>query len=251
MLDPDTRTRDAPPGLRIIQGVGYLLFFGLMAVLALWLVRGYTALGNGWLVVVIAVTGYLAADLASGIVHFLADNFGSPDTPVVGPGFVLPFRQHHDDPTGIVQHGFFATNGNNVLVCLPVLLPVMLLVPITTSPAGYLAGVFTFVMLAAVFLTNQTHKWAHMDIDQVPRPVRWLQRAGLVLSKTHHEVHHQRPYNTYYCITVGVWNPVFDRFRIFDRLERLIRRWVPGTDPRSRVEQDMEQDMATAMRRAE
>ena len=192
--------------------------------------------GSVWLVVAAVVAGYLVADLLSGIVHFLADNFGSPHTPFVGQGFVLPFRQHHDDPLGITRHGFFVANGNNALVCLPLLIPVVLFTPVTSSAIGYIAGVFTFVMLFAVFLTNQTHKWAHMEF--APRPVRWLQDAGVILSRSHHSIHHERPYNTHYCITVGAWNSLFERFRLFDRCERTIRQWVPGTDPRTRVDQD-------------
>lgn len=248
MLDQALIMQDAPQGLRRVQFVGYLVFFGLMVLLAASLVRAYPAFGNPWLVVLMVVAGYAAADLASGIVHFLADNFGSPDTPFIGPGFVLPFRQHHVDPLGITRHGFFAANGNNALVCLPVLIPVVLFTPVTETRGGYLAGVFTFVMLFAVFLTNQTHKWAHMA--KVPAPVRWMQHAGLILSTPHHDIHHTRPYNTHYCITVGVWNPLFERFDLFDRLERAIRRWVPGTDPRMRVQQEAD-EAAEAARAAQ
>lgn len=236
MLNPDEITQDAPRGLRRVQFVGYIVFFVLMATLAGQLTLSFSELGNSWLVLLVVLAAYLAADLASGIVHFLADNFGAPDTPFLGQGFVLPFRQHHVDPLGITRHGFFAANGNNALVCLPMLVPVVIFVPVTTSTIGYASGVFTFVMLLAVFLTNQTHKWAHMEV--VPRPIRWLQDAGIILSKSHHDIHHKSPFNTHYCITVGAWNSLFERLGLFDRLERLIRRSVPSADPRTRVEQD-------------
>lgn len=236
MLSPDEITQGAPRALRVVQFFGYITYFGLMGLLAWRLTAAYSELGNIWLVVLMVVAAYLAADLASGIVHFLADNFGSPDTPFLGQGFVLPFRQHHVDPMGITRHSFFPANGNNALVCLPVLIPVVAFAPITTSAVAYAGGVFTFVFLLAVFLTNQTHKWAHME--SVPRPVRWLQDAGIILSRSHHDIHHKSPFNTHYCITVGAWNAFFERFGLFDRLERLLRRTLPGVDPRTRVEQD-------------
>lgn len=236
MLSPDEITQDAPPELRRVQVVGFILFFAMMAVLATQVVRGYAANGTPWRVAAVVIAGYLAADLASGLVHFLADNFGSPDTPFIGTSFVLPFRQHHVDPMGITRHGFFDANGNNALVCLPVLIPIVLFVPISTSVMGYGFGLFSFVMLFAVFLTNQTHKWAHMD--EAPSVIRWMQGAGIILSKSHHDVHHRSPFNTHYCITVGAWNSLFERLNAFDRLERLIRRTIPGVDPRSRIEQD-------------
>ena len=88
----------------------------------------------------------------------------------------------------------------------------------------------------AVFLINQFHKWAHMESP--PVWVRRLQLWGLVLPKEHHDVHHESPYDTYYCITVGVWNPLLDRTRFFERAERLIRHAIPGTDPLLRSERD-------------
>ena len=241
MLDPDEVTKDAPRALRVVQFAGYLVFFGLMGWLAISIIRGYSANGTWWVVALSVILGYLVADLLSGIVHFLADNFGSPDTPFVGQGFVLPFRQHHVDPMGITRHGFFIANGNNALVCLPVLVPVAMFVPIGSSAVGYAAGVFAFVMLLAVFLTNQTHKWAHMET--VPRPIRWMQNAGLILSKSHHDIHHVRPYNTHYCITVGAWNSLFEKYRVFDHSERLIRRWVPGIENAPRVEQEVDAEL--------
>ena len=123
MLNPDEITKNAPRALRLVQFLGYIAFFVLMAMLAGQAALNFSELGNSWLMLLVALAGYLAADLASGMVHFLADNFGSPETPFLGQAFVLPFRQHHVDPLGITRHGFFAANGNNALVCLPVLPP--------------------------------------------------------------------------------------------------------------------------------
>jgi hypothetical protein len=50
------------------------------------------------------------------------------------------------------------------------------------------------------------------------------------------DIYHASPYDTYYCITVGVWNPLLERTRFFERIERLLRRFTAGTDPRLRVE---------------
>jgi hypothetical protein len=155
------------------------------------------------------------------------------DTPIIGAAFVRPFREHHTDPLGIVRHGFVETNGNNVIVSLPILVPAALLLPVTSSRFGWIVGSFTLCFIFAVFLTNQFHKWAHQAAP--PAVAVRLQRAGLILSKDHHDVHHTSPFDTHYCITVGLWNPLLERAQFWSRLERAIRRWVPGTDPRLRV----------------
>jgi len=184
----------------------------------------------------LAILAYLAGDFFSGFVHFLADNFGSSETPIVGPNFVGAFREHHVDPKGITTHDFIDTNGNNCLVSLPAMLLVWLAMPTETTAWGPLFAAFFLALCFAIFLTNQFHKWAHME--EPPSFAAWLQRRGLILSQEHYDVHHESPYDTYYCITVGVWNPILDRTNFFERTERLLRRVIPGTDPQLRVERE-------------
>ena len=150
------------------------------------------------LIVALVLAAYAVADLASGIVHFLLDNFGSPDTPVIGQKFVKPFRDHHVDPMAMTQGDFIAVNADNVFICLPVIVPAFYF--LDTSQHLY-AGVFIIGLVAGVIMTNQLHKWAHMPT--VPRLVAAAQRHGVVLSKEHHSVHHSGAYDRNYCITWG------------------------------------------------
>jgi plasmanylethanolamine desaturase len=223
-------------GHYILEILGIVSFFMLALLMGAEIYQGMAAFGYLWLLPIIAVLAYLAADFISGFVHFLADNFGSSEMPVLGPGFIGAFREHHEDPKGITRHDFIDTNGNNSLVSLPFMLLVWLVVPIETTVGGYFFGAFFLLLCLAVFLTNQFHKWAHTE-DPPPFAV-WLQRRGLILSKEHHDIHHASPYDTYYCITVGFWNPLLDRTRFFEQTERLLRRIVPGADSRLRVERE-------------
>ncbi|WP_165874304.1 fatty acid desaturase CarF family protein [Rubrobacter taiwanensis] len=224
------------PGHRVLEYLGIAAFFLLAALIGAEIYRGVPGTAYLLALPLLAVAAYLVADLLSGFVHFLLDNFGSAKTPVFGPNFIKPFRDHHTDPTGIVRHDFVDTNGNNSLVSVPFMLVVWLAVPVSTTVWGFLFGTFFLLLAGAVFLTNQFHKWAHMD--EPPAWVARLQDWGVILSKRHHDIHHESPYDTYYCITVGVWNPLLDRTRFFERAERLLRRTVPGTDPRLRVERE-------------
>lgn len=171
-----------------------------------------------------AVLGYLLADVVSGLVHWICDTFFQDDTPLIGRAFIQPFREHHVDPLAITRHGFLEVNGNS---CLALLLPVTAVLLLGAPGRGEAVPavlVQTTILSFALttFATNQFHKWAHQ-----PRPaaaVRWLQASGLILSPAHHRLHHSPPYRQAFCITAGWIDPVLDRTRLFERLERAIRR---------------------------
>ena len=237
--DQDARERggtETSRGHYILEMLGILCFVLLLLLIAVDIYQGMITLGDLWLAPILAALAYLVADFLSGFVHFLADNFGSYETPILGPNFIEPFREHHVDPKGIVGHDFVDANGNNSLASLPFMPAVLVFVPLETSYYGYLFGIFFLFLCLAAFLTNQFHKWAHMDVP--PAFVGGLQARGVILSREHHDIHHESPYDTYYCITAGFWNPLLDRIRFFERAERLIRRSVPGTEPRLRSERE-------------
>jgi hypothetical protein len=211
-----------PDPLRILQGAAYVGFAMATIALSIEVIAGARTFGMVWMLPLAAVAGWAAADLVSGVVHFLADNFGSPETPVIGSAFVKPFRDHHTDPSGILDNSFLIANGGNCVVVLPPMLLVLALVPVSSTPVGYIFGASFLVFSVAIFLTNQFHKWAHMESP--PRPVAWMQARGMILSREHHDIHHRSPFDTHYCITSGWWNPLLERTRAFARIMQKVRR---------------------------
>lgn len=218
---------EPPMGRRahLIEVLGVVGFFALCSLLLLRAIQ-VSQVGPAPLLAV-ALVGYVLADLFSGLVHWGFDTWGSPDTPLVGRNFIHHFRVHHDDPKDITRHGFIATNGNNCLATLPVLLLALVLPAHWSSTAPLI--IFILSLSLGVFATNQFHKWAHQD--QVHSLVGWLQRMHLILPPAHHDVHHRYPYLGHYCITTGWLNGMLDKVGFFRRLERLISR-LTGAVPR-------------------
>lgn len=229
---PKNRHYDYSPWHRTLEIVAIAICLSLMGRLgwrvadAAWAedepTRAVWVLGAG-------AIGYLAADLVSGVVHWLADRFGTPQTPVLGEAFVRPFREHHDFPKALLDHDFIEVNGNNSVVMLLFLVPVFWALPAELE-AGWLgAASFALSFAVAIFMTNQFHKWAHAD--QPPAPVRWLQRRGWILSPEAHDRHHTAPYETDYCITSGWMNPLLAKLGVFARIERMVGRQETAERP--------------------
>src|SRR5215210_3516098 len=93
-------------GHYLLEVFGILGFVLLLVLIAVEIYGGTGNFGDLWLMPVLVILAYLAADFLSGFVHFLADNFGSYQTPILGPNFIEPFREHHIDPKGIVGNDF-------------------------------------------------------------------------------------------------------------------------------------------------
>jgi len=212
------------PAVRRFEIASIVAFVAVMV----WLLTGIAPrmATNPFLAISALMLGFVAADFLSGVVHWAADTWGTPDLPVIGRALIRPFREHHVDEKEITRHDFVETNGNNCFVSMPVAAGAALL-PDTT--VGFFAAAMTFSICLAIFGTNQFHKWAHMD--EPPRYVRALQKANLILPPEHHAVHHTAPYAKYYCITVGWMNEALFRLRFFQTLERMITA-VTGLIPR-------------------
>ena len=159
------------------------------------------------------------ADAMSGVVHWGFDRWGSMETPIVGPNLIRTFREHHTDPLGITRHSFVEANGGPAMGAI-VLFGIALWGPPFLCVAFFWLGTFGFC-------TNVVHAWAH---GAAPKPVRWLQRAGILLSAEHHDEHHHAPHDRAYCITTGWANPLLDRLRVWHRLERAISA-ATGVEP--------------------
>lgn len=224
-----TAATDNPPPTysrshRVVEIVSILLVFAILGGMT-WKIA--SAIHTTWDWVNLgftALTGYLIADFISGLVHWAGDTIGDETTPFLGKNFVTPFRYHHVDPKDITRHDFIETNGNNCIVVLAPLGTAYVLLPDETSFGFFCSTLMGFVGLFIV-ATNQFHKWAHADSP--PRFAALLQRWGLILSTDHHDIHHTRPHDRHYCITVGWMNPVLNRIKFFRAAEATIAAFRP------------------------
>lgn len=180
--------------------------------------------GGDALAVVLAVpAGLFLADLVSAVAHWFGDTFFDSKTPLLG-AVIGPFRLHHHDPEAFRRHGFFERNRNNCLVALSLLgLLGLALRPPLGAGAGcpFLSAMLSVAAIALASAT-QIHAWAHDD--DAPRPVRWLQRRGILISRGRHARHHRGAHDRSYGIVNGWANGAFDRTKFFRRAETFAAR---------------------------
>jgi ubiquitin-conjugating enzyme E2 variant len=199
--------------------------FVLLAALG-WRIAARVELEQWWVVPAFAA-GVVAADFASGIVHWGADTWGRDDCPIVGPRLLVPFRVHHINPDDFLRRRFVDTNGEVAFLAIPFLAGLLML-PLDRwwgSPVVVFGAAFSGVGS----MTNQIHQWAHMPSP--PRLVAWLQQCGVLLGQRAHALHHRRPYDGDYCITTGWCNRPLEAMGFFKRLESTIT-FVTGIRPR-------------------
>lgn len=219
------RNLEMTRGVRIAETSSVILFWLCEIALA---VRVWPLLDlspAGWLALLAG--SFLLADFVSGLFHWAADTWGSPEMPVIGGLFVRPFRDHHIDEMGITRHDFFEVTGANCAIALPWFL--VHLVDLERSPNAAVGATFLGAFLFFVFLTALSHRWAHSETP--PALAKVFQKTGLLLSPELHKRHHEAPHTSYYCITSGALNPVLDKARFFRALEVIVAS-VTGLVPR-------------------
>lgn len=215
---------------RVVEIASIIIFWALSLALAVKVSVHFSA--HPVLILAAVFFGYVAADFVSGLVHWLGDTWGSTDMPILGAALIRPFREHHVDEKAITRHDYIETNGANCMISVPVA-AMALFVPIEPASNAYWLQLFGVTSMGAmifwVMLTNQIHKWSHMDTP--PALVGLLQRWHVILPVKHHQVHHTAPFEKYYCITCGWLNWPLTKIGFYRHAERLITA-VTGALPR-------------------
>ncbi len=207
----------------VLLHIGAFLFPFLFTYTIFYSFLNLYHLDNTNILLVSLPVSWFAADIASGIVHWLCDTYGSATTPVFGPGFIRVFRLHHRFPKDICISPFVFTIGY-VAVLSSLILPVFIYLLLKIPDSSFIAFTsFTFAIVAFLtVLTNQFHKWAHSDSTY--KWVRFLQKNKIILEPSHHKVHHTAPHKTYYCITHGWTNPILEKIDFFRKIEYLLAK---------------------------
>jgi ubiquitin-conjugating enzyme E2 variant len=228
---------------QLLEVCSVLVFGALMVVMAARLWQYVDLRANLTLIVVAFLTSMITADLISGLVHWLADTWGTVEIPILGPTLIKNFREHHSDPKALTRKGLIETNGDNCMIITPAQVGALFIPLEGADGAWVFAYVFIFSFTFWIVLTNQVHKWAHMEEEELGWLVRFLQRTWLILPRSEHKIHHTVPFESHYAITNGWLNRPLARIGFYRFLEWLGWR-IFGAIPR---ENDIGTEAAVAL----
>ena len=163
-------------------------------------------------IVVEAALTIAAADVVSGVVHWVEDAYARPGAPVLGPVAEANLR-HHWRPREFLQKSWWSSSWDLLLASAAV---------VAMAAAFDVLSWHVVLFALLVANANQIHKWTHMNRAEMPVVVHWLQKALLLQTPRHHAHHHGRARNTHYCVITNFVNPLLEELTFWSRLERLV-----------------------------
>lgn len=140
----------------------------------------------------------VATDLISGLLHVILDNPRSLDIPAIR-GLAEGFQRHHENPARIYEMPLY----EHLYVMH---MPLTILFAVALAARDGRALVVFVSMVLALHIMQMGHLWSHLPPARVPRAVRALQSAGVLLSKPQHDQHHTAPFDRHFCIMTGMCN---------------------------------------------
>lgn len=161
------------------------------------------------------------ADFIAGVIHWLEDSYGSPNTPIVGKPIKANIR-HHVDPRDFLSNNWWQNARSS--------LPIVLLFAAVFHILDCL-NFFTITTLIIGWNANEIHKWAHQTKRERPWLATQLQNLRIVLSPKHHYKHHRSNLDTDYCVITPWVNPTLNLINFWRASEWLIHK-ITGTKTR-------------------
>jgi hypothetical protein len=140
----------------------------------------------------------LVTDLISGLLHVILDNPRSLAIPPIR-GLAQGFQRHHQNPSNIYEMPLYQ---HIYVMHMP--LTFLFLAVLPFQNAGM--SVVFLGMVVGLHVMQMAHLWAHLPAERVPRTVRLLHGARLLLRKRQHDLHHTVPYDKDFCIMTGMCN---------------------------------------------
>lgn len=163
--------------------------------------------------------GFLAADVASGMMHHWADQYADPDSSNKAVAkFAKQSQRHHFFPGKLGNYGpAYWAHPLSLVAWAPLVASTALgaPAPVTSALIGLVGGTTHY---------GNFHNWSHMPDRDVPPVGKALQKMGIAISKREHGQHHGMPWNSDYCIVSGLMNKPLDKIEFWPKYEKMVHK---------------------------
>jgi hypothetical protein len=163
------------------------------------------------------IVGFFLADFLSAFFHFFEDTYlPNTNSPGILGEIARDNELHHALPFAMAS----IPSLDNIRVTLPLSLAIALSI-LVIAPSWTRSHIYLILTMIVVgTLSNLIHRWQHERDCTRPKIVTLLQRAGILVSREQHKIHHEMPDRMYGVVSpVGNW--FYDTFGIWD-LFRLV-----------------------------
>ena len=163
----------------------------------------------------------IIADFITGLVHWIEDTYGVPSWKFgLKENIVEPNILHHENPT------FMVTMSNalrrNYLTGVPAIVASL---GCWIIFGWSVAWPIMLILLLSGWLGNEVHAWNHTPRADLPRWIVFLQDTALIQTRKQHALHHQKPYDKYYCTLTNITNAVLELVNFWRGLEWIISKF--------------------------
>lgn len=165
---------------------------------------------------IFVLSAVIAADLLTGIVHWLEDTYGNPNTKFLGIGkhIVIPNLVHHIKPRELTNGNWFSRIWTSMVFLL-----ILLLVLVSLG----MANSFIYLTFAIAMWGNEIHCWSHRTPKENGKMITFLQRYYIIQSPKQHAKHHFSPYASNFCAITPFVNPILECIHFWRILELILR----------------------------
>lgn len=152
----------------------------------------------------------IAADLFTGLIHFIEDNYFSSETWLIGSYIIQPNRIHHVHPKHITNKTYIE-NIKLSSICSSIFYIFWYII------YGH-GSLFLISFLFFVSISNLIHRWSHEHNNHF---LIYMLQYTILINNQQHQLHHLN-IKTNYCIMTPFCNPILEHFNVWRQIERLI-----------------------------
>lgn len=155
---------------------------------------------------------WLAADMCSGLIHWVQDHYKIGRSSILSRIVILYAKEHHEFPGDFTRLTWWQRNSYAGIAAVAALL--------VLGSFGLLYWQVAAFLLILLF-SGEIHFWSHRAMHENGIIINTMQKLRVIQRPEHHALHHNGEAD-YNCIVTDFMNPLLKKLGLFPFLEKVI-----------------------------